>query len=169
MKRENGLLFRLFTSVSKSSLIPHKVRIFLLRLAGISLGSNVTIGSGVEFKSARVSVGGGSLVNRNCRFYTSEVESGEGTVTIGCKVHIGPDVRFVCFSHEIGEPQERAGTTFAKDIIIGDGCWLGCGCIILPGVNIGKGCVIGAGALVNRDVEDNCVYAGVPAKIIRRL
>lgn len=108
-------------------------------------------------------------MNRNCRFYTSEVENGDGTVTIGEKVHVGPDVKFVCFSHEIGDFEERAGSTFAKDIVIGDGCWIGCNCTILPGVNVGKGSVIGAGALVNRDCEENSVYVGVPARLIRKL
>lgn len=60
MKRKNGVLFRLLTSISKSTLIPHGVRIALLKLAGILLGGNVTIGSGVEFKSARVKIGGGA-------------------------------------------------------------------------------------------------------------
>jgi acetyltransferase-like isoleucine patch superfamily enzyme len=39
----------------------------------------------------------------------------------------------------------------------------------MPGVTIGDGCVIAAGAVVNRDVEENCLVAGVPAKVIRKI
>lgn len=161
--------FRLCTALSKSTLIPQKLRVRLLRAAGLKLPDNVIIASGVDFKSNRVSVGEGTLINRNCSFYTSEAGKDLGKVIIGKKVHIGPDSKFVCFTHEIGSCEERAGNVKQGDILIGDGAWLGCNCTVLPGTTIGKGCVIGAGALVNKDCDDNCVYAGVPARKIRRL
>lgn len=84
-------------------------------------------------------------------------------VTIGRNIHIGPDVKFVCFTHEIGNSEQvRYG-----NITIGDGTRIGRNCTILPDVMIGKGCVIGAGGLVNKDCEDNGVYVGVSAKRIR--
>lgn len=109
--------------------------------------------------------GGASLINKNSKFYTSYT----GTVTIGRNVYIGPDVKFVCFTHEIGNSGKRAGNTLCGNIIVGDGTWIGCNCTILPDVTIGRGCVIGAGALVNKDCKDNCIYAGVPARKIRNL
>ena len=51
-------------------------------------------------------------------------------------------------------------------IIIGENSFLGYGCTVLPGVTIGKNCVIGAGSVVTKDVPDDMVVAGVPAKII---
>jgi len=56
-----------------------------------------------------------------------------------------------------------------KPIIIGDNTWVGARVTILPGVTIGNFCVIAAGSVVNRDVPDYSVVAGVPAKIIKTL
>lgn len=63
----------------------------------------------------------------------------------------------------------KTGLEFAKSIRIGDDCWLGGSVIILPGVTIGNRVVVGAGTVVTRDVEDDVVVAGNPARIIRRL
>lgn len=51
---------------------------------------------------------------------------------------------------------------------IGDNCYIGVGAIILGPIKIGNNVTIGGGAIVTKDVPDNCVVAGVPAKIIRR-
>lgn len=53
-----------------------------------------------------------------------------------------------------------------SDIVIGEDCWIGAGCILLPGVRIGRGCVIGAGSVVTKDVPDYAVAVGCPARII---
>lgn len=51
--------------------------------------------------------------------------------------------------------------------IIGNDVWIGYGAIILSGVTIGDGAIISAGAIVTKDVEPYCIYAGVPAKKIK--
>ncbi len=53
-----------------------------------------------------------------------------------------------------------------KQIVIEEDCWVGAGCIVLPGVKIGRGSVVGAGSVVTKDVLPYSVVAGVPAKII---
>lgn len=58
---------------------------------------------------------------------------------------------------------------YAYPVTIGDNCWIGANSTINPGVTIGDNVVVGSGAVVTKDVPDNCVVAGVPAKIIRRL
>lgn len=57
----------------------------------------------------------------------------------------------------------------SREIYIGKNCFLGCNSIILKGTVLGDGCVVGAGAVVAGKFEDNCVIAGNPAKIIKRL
>ncbi len=57
----------------------------------------------------------------------------------------------------------------AKEIYIGNNCFIGCNAIILKGTILGDGCVVGAGAVVAGKFEDNCVIAGNPARVIRRL
>ena len=54
-------------------------------------------------------------------------------------------------------------------VILKDNCRIGSHTIILPGISIGKNSVIGAHSLVNKDIPDNVVAFGVPAKIIRKI
>jgi len=64
--------------------------------------------------------------------------------------------------------REERGS-FAHNIRIGADCWIGARAVILPGVTIGRGCVIAAGAVVAKDIEEDCLVGGVPARLIRRL
>ncbi|MHB1438658.1 MAG: acyltransferase [Vulcanimicrobiaceae bacterium] len=52
-------------------------------------------------------------------------------------------------------------------VVIGDGCFLGIGCAILPGVTLGKGCCVGANAVVTRSFGDHTVVVGSPARAVR--
>ncbi len=54
-------------------------------------------------------------------------------------------------------------------VTIKDNVWVGANSVILPGVTIGNCCVIAAGAVVNRDVPDNTMVGGVPAKFIKKI
>lgn len=56
-----------------------------------------------------------------------------------------------------------------RPITIGKNCFIGCNSIILKGTVLGDGCVVGAGAVVSGKFEDNCVIAGNPAKVIKKL
>ena len=57
----------------------------------------------------------------------------------------------------------------SREIKIGKNCFIGCNSIILKGTVLGDGCVVGAGAVVAGKFEDNCVIAGNPARVIKRL
>lgn len=59
--------------------------------------------------------------------------------------------------------------TFAKPIVIGDGCWIGVNATIIGGVTIGNGTVVVAGAVVTKDVAPNTIVGGVPAKVMKKL
>ena len=56
-----------------------------------------------------------------------------------------------------------------KDIWIGSNVWIGAGVIVLPGCRIGNDCVVAAGSVVCRDIPDNVMVAGVPAKIKKQI
>ena len=53
-------------------------------------------------------------------------------------------------------------------VVLDDDCWIGAGAILLPGITVGKMAIVGAGSVVTKDVTDNSVVAGVPARIIKK-
>ena len=71
--------------------------------------------------------------------------------------------------NRMSERPESISDAKAESVKIGRRAWVGANCLILKGVNIGKGAVIGAGSVVRTDVEDFCIAAGNPAKVIRKV
>ena len=53
-------------------------------------------------------------------------------------------------------------------MIIGDNVWVGDNVTILPNVHIGNGCVVGSNSVVTKDIPDNCIAVGIPAKVIKK-
>lgn len=89
-------------------------------------------------------------------------------VHIGDNCLIGPDVGIYTAGHNIG-PFDRHKTGYAKSICIGHNVWIGGHSTILAGITIGDGSIIAAGSVVTKDVPDNVVYAGNPAKEIKKI
>ena len=92
-----------------------------------------------------------------------------GRVRIGSNVLIGPNVQIYAVSHPMDAEERRRGEEWGEDVAIGDDCWIGGGAVICPGVTVGARCIVGAGAVVTKDVPDDTVVAGNPARVIRRL
>ena len=67
----------------------------------------------------------------------------------------------------LDEPIKNQGVE-CRGIYVGNNCWIGAGAVLLDGVTVGDGCVIGANAVVTKDIPDNSVVVGSPAKIIRK-
>ena len=57
----------------------------------------------------------------------------------------------------------------AKPVTIGNDVWIGANVTILPGVTIGNNVIIAAGAVVTKNIPDNVIAGGVPAKVIKEL
>lgn len=91
------------------------------------------------------------------------------SVTIGSDVLIAGDVFISDLQHGFGAPGKNPlrQPLLVKSVRIGDACWLGERCVILPGVELGTGCVVGAGAVVTKSFPANSIVAGVPARLIR--
>lgn len=93
----------------------------------------------------------------------------EAEVIIGENAFIGPNVSIFTACHPIDVEGRNKGIEWAEKVIIGNNVWIGGNVTILPGVTIGDNVVIGAGAVVSRDIPDNVVAAGNPAKIIKQI
>ncbi len=91
-----------------------------------------------------------------------------GPVCIGSHVNLAQGIVVTALNHQFTDKNRRIdeqGIT-TKPVVIGDDVWIGANAVILPGVTIGQHCVVAAGAVVTKDVPDNVIVAGVPAKII---
>jgi Acetyltransferase (isoleucine patch superfamily) len=155
----------------------------------IRLGANIFIGDDVVIFQ---NYGGGlfALGDRSNIHLGTIIETGAGgTVTIGedshiqprCQlsayyksIHIGSSVNiavgcaFFPYDHGIerGIPIGVQPLVSKGDIVIEDDVWLGTGVTVLAGVRIGQGAVVGAGAVVTRDIPENSIAAGIPARVI---
>lgn len=108
-----------------------------------------------------ISIGKNVFINHACSFLDM------GGITIEDGVLIGPRVNLVTENHPLN-PDERS-TLLTKPIRIKQKAWIGAGATILPGVTIGENAIVAAGAVVSKDVPDNLIVAGIPAKIIKSI
>ena len=87
-------------------------------------------------------------------------------VRIGDNCLIAPNVGLYAAGHNIN-PVNRHKTGFAKPITIGNNVWIGGHCVIVGGIKIGDNSIIAAGSIVTKDVPENAIFAGNPAKKIK--
>lgn len=96
---------------------------------------------------------------------------GAGGLEIGDDTFTGQYVTFHPENHRYDDPNQlyRLQGVTRKGIRVGRNCWIGAKVTVTDGVTIGDHCVIAAGAVVTKDVPDNSLAGGVPAKVIRSL
>ena len=152
-------------SIGSDVIVEDGVRIF--HPENVEIGDNVYIGHDViihGYHKGRVVIGDGSWIGPRSYLH------GAGGIEIGKEVGIGPYVKVLTSEHGaagIGEPIIRGSLVLGR-VLIEDGCDIGIGAIILPGVRIGKLSQIGAGAVVTKDVPELSVAFGVPAMVVRK-
>jgi len=101
------------------------------------------------------------------------LSASDSKIVIGNKVMFGPNVTIMSGDHnvtEIGEYMYDVEYKLPENdqpVFIENDVWIGTGAVILKGVTIGKGSIIAAGSLVNKDVEEYTIVAGIPAKFIK--
>lgn len=140
---------------------------FRLRVQGaikLSPGLSTGIGNRIDvFDNATLTIGSNVQINDYCHIACSQYLSIGNDTLIASRVFITDhDHDFNC---KVGTP--ASWPLLSSDVVIGDSCWIGEGVSILKGVNIGNNCIVGSNSVVTRSFPDNCIVAGVPAKIIR--
>lgn len=150
--------------MSKCNLLPRK----LIRWLAVHHPDNKS--RKIFFRLTNVTIGEGSVLSPNIIVS----DDYKPLLKIGKRTAIGGNSAIICDSNpnnsllkDIPYIKEHLITT--KEVIIEDDVWMGYNVVILPGVTIGKGSIIGAGSVVTKDVPPGCVYAGVPAKLIKEL
>ena len=135
-------LLRIFQKValnfSQSKFLFNALRVRMLKWGGVNVGQNVFIGEGVIIDTIRPDL-----------------------LTIGDNTLI--TARCMILTHFYKE-----GNFYYGDVKIGNGCFIGMNTIIANSVTIGDGAVIGAGSIVTKDIPAGEVWAGNPAKFIKK-
>lgn len=123
--------------------------------AVIEIGDNVGISGATIYARKGIYIGENTCVGGNCKILDNDFHpiDAEERLRLLNDVHGG----------------DAADLISTREIHIGKNCFLGCNSIILKGTVLGDGCVVGAGAVVSGKFEDNCVIAGNPAKVIKKL
>lgn len=140
-------------------LIPiHSFRKFFYFLFGIDLTLTSTIHTGAQFFAPdKIKIGYDTIIGKNSFL------DGRGQLTIGNHVDIASDVLIYTNQHNVNSPS--FGNQYGP-VVIKDYVFIGPRAIILPNVTIGRGAVVAAGAVVTKDIPDQQIWGGVPAKKI---
>jgi acetyltransferase-like isoleucine patch superfamily enzyme len=139
---------------------PAEIRRLLSRITGIEINESVAVFTPLYINYGKhTKIGKNVFINFDCTFLDL------GGITIEDNVLIAPKVSLLSEGHPIS-PQERQSLV-PGHIHIKKGAWIGAGATILPGVTIGENAVVAAGAVVSKDVPDNAIVGGIPAKIIK--
>lgn len=139
-----------------------KIRQRLSEITGTPLDESTTIFAPFYTNFGRfIKIGKQVFINHACSFLDM------GGITVEDQVMIGPKVNLITENHPLN-PADRK-SMLCKPILIKRNAWIGAGATILPGVTIGENAVVAAGAVVSKDVPDNTIVGGIPAKVIKTI
>jgi acetyltransferase-like isoleucine patch superfamily enzyme len=192
--RHGGPIVLLRFLRAKGMLTPKYARL-VLRLARLKLrwGKRLVtdglafVGPGVTLeieRGARLHLGRWSWIGHG-----TKIRVHEGEVHIGAKTVLGQECTISAFQHvaigrecifadrvmlidfdhgsvEVERPIRLQGI-YKRDVNVGNNCWVGYGACVLRGITIGDNCIVGTNAVVTKDIPDNAVVGGVPARILR--
>lgn len=154
-----------FCRISSDVILGKEVKIFsFVNLYGCSIDDHSKIGAFVEIQK-------GAIIGKYCKI-SSHTFICEG-VTIQDRVFIGHNVTFINDKYPRStNPDNTIQTEEDWEVVptlVGEGASIGSSATILCGVTIGKGAIVGAGSVVTKNIPAGEIWAGNPAKFIRKV
>ena len=139
---------------------PSEVRELLAQLTGKPVDESVTLFPPFYADFGKnITLGKRIFINSGCKFQD------QGGVVIGDDCLIGHNTVMATLNHDLA-PSRRADMRPAP-IVVGRNVWIGANVTVLPGVRIGENAVVAAAAVVTKDVPENTVVVGSPARVVR--
>ena len=130
-----------------------------------ALGRWCWIGHGTKIRvhEGEASIGAKTVLGQECTISAFQ------HVAIGRECIVADRVMLIDFDHGVVEVERpiRLQGIYKRDVDVGHNCWIGYGACILRGVTVGDNCIVGTNTVVTKDVPDNAVVAGAPARTLR--
>ena len=161
LRKESYLTKKLLVQMNNAT-DPKEINDLLSKITGSQIDESVAVFTPLYINYGKhTKIGKNVFINFDCVFLDL------GGITIEDGVLIAPKVSLLTEGHSIS-PSERHGLV-PKSIHIKKNAWIGANATILQGVTIGENSVVAAGSVVSKDVPDNVVVGGTPAKIIKKI
>jgi acetyltransferase-like isoleucine patch superfamily enzyme len=133
--------------------------------ATVHLGRWSWLGHGTKVRSheGEVRIGAKSVLGQECTISSFQ------HVSIGRECIVADRVMLIDFDHGVVEQDRpiRAQGIYKRDVNVGHNVWIGYGACILRGVTVGNNAIIGTSSVITKDVPDDAVVGGVPARVLR--
>ena len=142
-----------------------RLEIEISKRGSVKFGRFVWIGDGTKIRchEGEVEIGPKTVIGQEVTI------SAYQRVVIGEQCVVADRAMFIDFDHGMVEVERpiRLQGIYKRDVRVGHNCWIGYGACVLRGVTVGDNSVLGTYAVVTKDVPDNAIAAGVPARVIR--
>jgi acetyltransferase-like isoleucine patch superfamily enzyme len=141
------------------------VQLEIGRHATLRIGRWAWIGHGSKIRvhEGEVSIGAKTVIGQECTISAFQ------HVSIGRECILADRVMLIDFDHGAAEVERpiRLQGIYKRDVRVGHNVWIGYGACVLRGATIGDNSIVGTNSVVTRQVPENAVVAGVPARVIR--
>lgn len=160
--REASFETKKLSVLMNNSSNPEEIRDLLSQITGTEIDESVTLFTPLNINYGKhTKIGKNVFINFDCVFLDL------GGITIEDNVLIAPKVSLLSEGHPIS-PENRH-SLIPKPIHIKKNAWIGANATILQGVTIGENAIVAAGSVVSKDVPDNTIVGGIPAKILKTI
>lgn len=167
--RTSNLIFSYFSFLQTLILplleiLPPFIRTLIFKLLFKEFGKNVFIDYRCYFRyPSKIKIGNNVSINRGCEFYPSR-QFKKAFIVLEDDTVLGPNITFFGAGQDPSTPELP---DIAATICVGRGAYIGGNSTIRYGVSIGAGAIVAAGSVVTKDVLENTIVGGVPARTIK--